>query len=240
MALTTLLLLTRQEEFPYLRDWLAKEAGGVQIVWTPTVAALDALADDVLRNARLIAFLTGVVVPRRILERLGHGAYNFHPGSPAYPGSAPATFAIYDGAAAFGVTLHEMEERVDAGPIVGFELFAMPPGIGLHELEQRAYVALVRLFRANANLLAGRPQPLRPLKVAWGPRKSSRRDFARLCDISSDIGQAELARRLRALGQGDGRVCPTVTLHGYRFRLVEPAAEPAAPQLDCGNDAAAR
>src|SRR5215470_6679976 len=80
---------------------------------------LLAIAPDVLCNARLIAFTTGVVVPQTVFEALGHGAYNFHPGPPDYPGWAPAHFAMYDGAKTFGATAHVMERRVDSGAIVG-------------------------------------------------------------------------------------------------------------------------
>ena len=36
---------------------------------------------------RLISFSTSVIVPDAVLDALGRPAYNFHPGSPAYPGS---------------------------------------------------------------------------------------------------------------------------------------------------------
>ena len=73
------------------------------------------------RSARLIAFVTPVIVPAQILAALGFGAYNFHPGPPHYPGWVPSHFAIYDKAENFGATAHAMIERVDAGPIVGVQ-----------------------------------------------------------------------------------------------------------------------
>ncbi len=87
------------------------------------VAAFDA---HTLAHSRLLAFTTGVIVPARVLNALGHGAYNFHPGSPDYPGWAPAHFALYEGAQTFGATAHVMLERVDAGPIIGVETFVIP------------------------------------------------------------------------------------------------------------------
>jgi len=45
-----------------------------------TLADVNALSPDVLARARLIAFVTSVIVPARVLDRLGYGAYNFHPG----------------------------------------------------------------------------------------------------------------------------------------------------------------
>jgi hypothetical protein len=87
---------------------------------------LLAIPPELLRDARLVAFTTGVVVPEAVLERLGHGAYNFHPGPPDYPGWAPAHFAMYDGAKTFGATAHVMVRRVDSGPIVASNSSSFP------------------------------------------------------------------------------------------------------------------
>src|SRR5262249_41689556 len=66
---------------------------------------------------RLVAFCTATIVPGDLLRQLPAGAYNFHPGPPDYPGRHPASFAIYEGAARFGATAHEITGRVDNGPI---------------------------------------------------------------------------------------------------------------------------
>jgi hypothetical protein len=57
-------------------------------------------------GARLIAFTTDVIVPPDILDHLGYGAYNFHPGPPHFPGWAPALFAIHRRATEFGLATH--------------------------------------------------------------------------------------------------------------------------------------
>jgi methionyl-tRNA formyltransferase len=67
-----------------------------------------ALEPELLRRARLIAFTTDVIVPPDILDHLGFGAYNFHPGPPHFPGWAPALFAVHHHATEFGVTAHMM------------------------------------------------------------------------------------------------------------------------------------
>src|SRR3974390_1041171 len=84
---------------------------------------LAAITPEVWPHARLVSFPTGTIVPASMLKALGHGAYNFHPGPPQYPGWAPAHFALYEGAAEFGATVHVMTERVDSGAIVDAALF---------------------------------------------------------------------------------------------------------------------
>jgi len=201
-----------------------------------TLAELEALPQTELRRARLIAFLTPVIVPAPILDTLGYGAYNFHPGPPQYPGWLPSYFAVYDGVARFGATAHRMVERVDAGPIVSVAYFDVAPNTSPVALEQRALVELARLFWQLSAALATQSEPLPTLPVTWSGRKSTRRDFADACDIAPDIGSNELAKRLAAFGSGAFGVHPTITLHGHRFRYVPPepdtaaeAAPPAAP-----------
>lgn len=189
------------------------------------IKAIDAA---LLRRARLIGFTTPVVVPPRILNTLGFGAYNFHPGPPHYPGWVPAQFAIYEQAATFGATVHRMVEKVDAGPIVAVELFAIPPDIGVRRLQELAFLQLARLFWRLAPALAMQREPLAELPVQWSGTKSTSRMHKAMCELTLDISREELERRIEAFGAGDLGVDLTVTLHGHKFRYVAPAAESEA------------
>jgi methionyl-tRNA formyltransferase len=184
-----------------------------------TLEDLTAIEPDVVREARLVAFTSGVIVPRPLLAALGYGAYNFHPGPPDYPGWAPAHFALYEGAGSFGATAHVMTKRVDSGPIVGVESFVIPEGTNVRELEQIAFVRLAYLFWRLSRSIACEPGPLPTLPLAWSGTRSTRRMYEKLCDIPSDIEPTELARRIRAFND-DFRAIPlTITLHGVRFSL---------------------
>lgn len=90
-----------------------------------TLAGLDHLDDHQVRQSRLIAFLFPDIVSSKLLNALGFGAYNIHPGPPHYPGWAPIAFAVYQQAQSFGATLHHMEARPDTGAIVDAENFAI-------------------------------------------------------------------------------------------------------------------
>jgi len=184
-----------------------------------TLEDLNAIEPEVLEDARLIAFTSGVIVPRPLLAALGCGAYNFHPGPPEHPGWAPAHFALYEGARSFGATAHVMTKRVDSGPIVGVESFDIPEGANVRELEQIAFVRLAYLFWRLSRSIACETGPPPTLPIAWSGTKSTRRMYEKLCNIPSDIEPTELARRIRAFND-DFRAIPlTVTLHGIRFRL---------------------
>ncbi len=197
-----------------------------------TAEELAAIEPEVLHDARLLAFTTSVIVPESILAALGHGAYNFHPGPPQYPGWAPAHFALYDGARTFGAVAHVMAARVDSGPIVGVESFIIPDKISVRGLEQIAYVRLAHLFWRMSRDLACDPSPLAELPIAWCGIKSTRQMYREMCELPAGINAGELARRIRAFHDDFRGIPLTVSVHGIRFQLATTATQtPEAPQV---------
>lgn len=223
----TILLLTGPIEAAALAGVLSVRDPRLDIRHVETLVELEALDSATLAGARLIAYFTDVIVPQAVLDAVGFGSYNFHPGPPNYPGWGPAHFAVYDRAVAFGVTAHVMHRNVDTGPIVGTDLFAIPPGTSVARLEQLAFVALVRLFSNLAELLVA-AAPLAVLPIFWSGRKCTRRGHRDMRELSPAISKDDLDRRIAAFAEdqtGDG---PFVTLHGHRFRYAAPDVETAA------------
>jgi methionyl-tRNA formyltransferase len=227
MFKTIILLTGHVQQQRALAALLAEHNPALAFRVAVTHDELLAIPQEVLAEARLIAFTTAVIVPDTVLAAIGHGAYNFHPGPPDYPGWAPAHFALYDGATDFGATAHEMAAKVDSGPIVGIESFVIPDKVDVRGLEQLAFVRLAHLFWRMSHDLACAPEKLPVLPIAWSGTRSTRRMYAALCEIPADIDAAELERRIRAF-HDDFRAIPlTVTLHGARFRLAGPC-QPAS------------
>jgi methionyl-tRNA formyltransferase len=238
---TIILLIGTAGQELALTKLLAEHNAALSFRCVPTLEELTAIEPEVLGDARLVAFTSGVIVPRSILARLGYGAYNFHPGPPDYPGWAPAHFALYDGARTFGATAHAMAQRVDCGDIIGVESFVIPDNVSVRELEQIAFVRLAHLFWRLARGIACETGPLRTLPMAWSGTKSTRRMYEKLCEIPANIDPGELARRIRAFND-DFRAIPlTVTLHGVRFRLPYlDVQQPEAASVNGGSPAADR
>jgi methionyl-tRNA formyltransferase len=186
-VLDTIILLTGEVEYPLLASVLRSHDPRLTLRPVATSADVAALEPQSLRGARLIAFATDVVVTPNILDQLGYGAYNFHPGPPHFPGWRPAHFAIHHGATEFGATAHVMLERVDAGPIVGVELFSIPDGTTVQGLEELAYARLARLFCQLARPLAMEVGPLPELAVRWSGKKTSRRALAALSETAPSV-----------------------------------------------------
>jgi len=195
-VLDTIILLTGEVEQPLQASVLQSHNPQLTLRPVMTLADVAALEPRSLRRARLIAFATDVVVPPNVLDQLGYGAYNFHPGPPHFPGWRPAHFAIHRRATEFGATAHVMFRRVDAGPIVGVELFRVPADSTVSGLEELAYARLARLFCRLAKPLATQNEPLAELPIRWTGEKSSRRSFAAMCGSAPDISTDELNPRV--------------------------------------------
>lgn len=190
----TIILLAGPVERLTLMTVFSEHNPCLTIAPVETLAELNAVDSDTLSRARLIAYVTGVIVPANVLDRLGYGAYNFHPGPPTYPGWAPAHFALYERAMEFGATAHAMTARVDEGPIVGVEMFPIPQGASVASLEVMAYSRLSDLFQTLALPLATSSEPLAPLRVRWSGKQGTRRRYAEICDVPPDISGDELDR----------------------------------------------
>jgi hypothetical protein len=227
----TIILLTGPFERAALPAVLLGHNPGLNLFVIERAEQLAALSGDVLRRSRLIAFVTPVIVPMRILDQLGYGAVNFHPGPPSYPGWAPAHFALYDQADEFGATAHLMVEKVDAGPIIDLAAFLIPPNTSVFSLEGMAYAHLAFLFWRMARQLACDPSLPPALRVQWGNRKYSRNNYLSMCDIPLDISRSEFDRRMRVFGGNYFGVTPTIKLHGVEFRAIVPPAFDAARAL---------
>jgi methionyl-tRNA formyltransferase len=186
------------------------------------IAELRKLEPASLRKARLVAFASGTIVPADLLGRFGHGAYNFHPGPPNYPGWAPAHFALYDRADVFGVTFHAMAERVDSGAILDVVSFPLPQGCSLMGLGELAYAHLLQLFEVWAEPLARETFLTPRCALSWSGRANTRRRYKDACDIPLDISRDELWRRMRAFGGNHYGIAPAINLHGVTFTASPP------------------
>jgi methionyl-tRNA formyltransferase len=213
----TVILLSSALEREIFMTVLSEHNPCLTVIPVETLADLNALQPDTLASARLVAFVTGVIVPAKLLHQLGYGAYNFHPGPPGYPGFAPAHFALYRRALEFGATAHVMAARVDEGPIVGVEMFSIPPGASVISLEGMTYARLTYLFWSLAAKLATCSQPLAHLPLTWSGKKTTRRDVAAMCGIAADIPKDELDRRIELFGGHHSGVTPAIHLHGVEF-----------------------
>lgn len=198
--LNSIIFLTGEAEAQALGRFLLAENANLEIVAAPNRERLDAACDNVNPGARLISFCSPVIVPKTHLDAMDCGSYNFHPGPPSYPGRYPSVFALYEGSKNFGVTVHEMEARVDEGAIIAAEWFTVPDDCDLETLDTLSFKLLINLFGRLAKPLATNPARLAVKRLGWSGKKRSKVDCETLCTIDTSTQPDEVALRTRACG----------------------------------------
>jgi len=92
--------------FPVLQPGRLKDPEAVEWV--------RALTPDLL----VLAFVTDFV-PKEMIETAAHGGINYHPSLlPKYRGGSAMNWAIISGEKETGVTIHQIDEGLDTGPII--------------------------------------------------------------------------------------------------------------------------
>lgn len=168
-----IVLLTGEIFAPFLRDYLLGRIPDISISVAPSIPTLEAALQDAGRACRLISFLTSIIVPAAILRRLGPEPFNIHPGPPEIRGINPEVFAIFDDADSFGVTAHVIAPKVDSGPIIYCERFAMPVCRERRTLADQALPYALKAFRHVADHCAASLAPMARVDTIWtGPLRT--------------------------------------------------------------------
>jgi len=164
----------------------------------------------------------GLILPRAILEAPRRGCLNIHASLlPRWRGAAPIQQAILAGDSETGITIMQMDEGLDTGPILLAERLAISPadtGANLHDRLASLGARLIvdALERLSAGRLAASPQPSSGATYAAKlTREDGRLDWRRPA--------SDLARRVRALSPWPGAWCEM-----GRERMKVLAAEPVS------------
>ncbi len=151
---------------------------------------------DLLVNAHSL-----YVAHPAVVEAPRIGSFNLHPGPlPLYPGLNAPSWAIYDGATAYGCTVHWMDSGIDTGYIAYAEAFPIEPddtGLSLTSRCVRKGIPLLARLLDDAaagardaipsveqvgERLERGPGPPDRGRIAWGSSAARIAAFVRACD----------------------------------------------------------
>ena len=145
----------------------------------------------------LVVAAYGLILPRPILEAPRLGCINVHPSLlPRWRGASPIPWAIMAGDSETGISIMQMCERLDAGPVVCTTPAAIFPDDTAQTLNDRlAKLSVGTLLRALVRLDTGaaRPRTQDETQATYAPRihkNDARLDWRRASE--------ELERQVRA------------------------------------------
>ena len=86
----------------------------------------------------LLSIASPQIFKRRLLDAPSRGSLNYHTALlPRYRGRQPLFWALFNGESEVGVTIHEMDEKLDNGPIVVQQAVLVEPNDSLHQLYKK-------------------------------------------------------------------------------------------------------
>jgi methionyl-tRNA formyltransferase len=187
------------------------------------VAAFMALELDVA-----IVAAYGLILPKSILDAPVHGCLNIHASLlPRWRGAAPIQRAILEGDPETGITIMQMEERLDTGPMIRKKAVPIRPATtaqSLHDILSALGASMVRDVvdeLAAHGALSSTPQPADGSTYAKMLKKAEGR-----IDWMNEA--AFIDRQIRALNPWPGTWCEDEK--GRRLKILE--AIPMPLRLD--------
>ena len=173
----------------------------------------------------LVVCAYGQLVRRPVLEAFPRGAVGVHPSLlPRHRGASPVAATILAGDLETGVSIYQLDERLDAGPVLARSVIAVPPGATTPELEAALGEVAADLLPATLDdLEMGRldPRPQEEALATYAPQLA-RADGK----VSWEQPAEEIERLLRALQPWPG---VTVELGGLEVKLLAGRALPGPP-----------
>jgi methionyl-tRNA formyltransferase len=172
----------------------------------------------------------GLILPKPIVEAWPLGAFNVHASLlPRWRGAAPIQRALFAGDRETGITIMQMEEGLDTGPILLQQAASIAPGLTAAELSAElaalgARLIVDALHGVARGALAARPQPNEGATYA---HKISREDGR----LDWRLPAAVLGRRVRALDPWPGAFFegPRIKDGGEHIRVLAAVALPGPP-----------
>ena len=160
------------------------------------IAAFQALNADV---AVVAAY--GLILPKAILQAPRHGCLNIHASLlPRWRGAAPIQRAIMAGDAETGVTIMQMAEGLDTGPMLLKAALPIGPEMNAGTLHDALAELGARLICAALEKLPGLKAEPQPLGGATYAAKITKEE----CRIDWRRSATELDRQIRGLSPAPG------------------------------------
>jgi methionyl-tRNA formyltransferase len=199
----------RQAVTPTPVEVAAREAA-IGAILTPTrlrsPEAIDAVLD--LRPGLAVLADYGQIVPAALLG-LPHAALNLHPSLlPRFRGATPIPAAILAGDGETGVTLMQMDDGLDTGPIVAQVHASLDAAVTAPGLETRLAGLAATLLEANLGAWLRGALPVRPQSDEEATlTRPLRREDGRLDPREPSL---RLARQVRAYQPWPGSFVDTI------------------------------
>jgi len=205
---------------------LAAQQLGLPVI-QPRSARTGELRDALVASGADLAVVVayGKILPKPVLEALPRGCINVHASLlPRYRGAAPVQWAVIHGETETGVSIMQLDEGMDTGPVLLERRVAIGPAETSGELLARlAPIGAAALLDALSAIAAGTAQP-----AAQDHPRATHAPMLAKTDGMIDFAKpaAEVASRIRGVDPWPGA---QAMLRGQPVKLFRAQVAPPAP-----------
>ena len=210
---------------------LAAEAAGLPVVQPERGRDPELPATLAAFGAEIgVTCAFGLLLPRPVLDAFPRGLVNVHFSLlPAYRGAAPVQRALLDGVAITGVTIFQLDEGMDTGPVLSAVEVPVSPGEDAGSLTARLAVAGAELLVQTLSVLEtgaleARPQTESGASLAPKVTAADAR-------LRFDVPAERVVNAVRAFTPAPGA---WTTLRGRRLKVLAASAHDPVAQLAPG------
>ncbi|MFE2847169.1 methionyl-tRNA formyltransferase [Streptomyces scopuliridis] len=174
-------------------------------------------------------------LPRSVLQTPRYGVLNIHSSLlPKYRGPAPVLWAIRNGDADLGVTVHRMDEDFDTGPVL-----AQQGGVPLPDdvTPRSLWTGLSPVLREQLSIALGRVRD----PSAGEPQSVDGISYAGLLEpeffaVDTTMTARQVHNQVRTFHFMGPSLGPTATVNGHRLKVLRTSLTPAdGIRLDCAD-----
>lgn len=197
--------LAQQKNIPVIQPVRLKDSD--------TIEWVKSLAPDLL----VLAFVTQFV-PKEMIDMSTHGGINYHPSLlPKYRGGSAINWAIINGETETGVTIHQIDEGVDTGPVIMQEKVS----IGADDTLKSLYFN--KLYPLGIKMVADAVRLIREGRADPTPQDNTRASFQPVIKESDVvIDWSKPAQQVYNLIRGSNPSPGAVSsLHGETLKIWE-------------------
>ena len=137
----------------------------------------------------LISYYSYYIFPFSLLKKTKLININFHPGSRDFPGFGCYNFALLKNSKSYGCIAHEINKKIDQGPIISEKTFNITNINNVEELqkitERHMYKLLIEVF----NSYLKKKQFIFNEKVKWSRRPYTRNDFNKIFTLNKKLNK---------------------------------------------------
>ena len=186
----------RSPEMPPVKSYA--QGRGLAVYQPATLRRLSAQEEMAsLRPDVIVVAAYGRILPSPVLETPPHGCLNLHPSLlPEYRGPSPVVTALLNGRASSGVTLMQLDQGMDTGPIIAQREYSISS-------EDTADTLTAALFSLGATLLIDHLDAWVAGELSAQPQDASRATATRKLERADgqadwQLSAEQLERRQRA------------------------------------------